>query len=108
MVEVADIGLVHDYVVNQSEAAFATLVERHLNLVYSSALRQVRDAQLAQEVTQVVFTILAQKAARLGRETIVSGWLYRTTRFAAITALRAEQRRQKREQEFMQMQSIRH
>jgi RNA polymerase sigma factor (sigma-70 family) len=106
MVEVADIDLVREYVANASETAFATLVERHLNLVYSSALRQVRDTQLAQEVTQVVFTILAQKAPRLGRKTVVSGWLYRTTRFAAITTLRTEQRRQKREQEFMQMQSI--
>jgi RNA polymerase sigma factor (sigma-70 family) len=106
MRELADIELLREYVGNQSEEAFALLVERHLNLVYASALRQVRDPYLAEEVAQTVFTILAQKAAKLGKETVISGWLYRTTRFASIAAVRTEQRRHKRETQFMHMETM--
>src|SRR5689334_4424121 len=94
-----DAELLAAYATQRSEEAFATLVERHVSLVYSSALRQVRDPHLAEEITQVVFIILAQKAGRMGRETILPGWLCRTARFAACNALKAERRRQHREQE---------
>lgn len=94
-----DMGLVREYAANQSERAFEQLVARHLNLVYSSALRRVGDAHLAEEITQAVFIILARKAGSLGRRTILSGWLYRTTRYAAADALKIQRRRQQREQE---------
>jgi len=97
-----DMELVREYALGKSEEAFAALVSRHLNLVYSGALRQVRNRQLAEEVAQVVFTILAEKASSLSKETILPGWLYRTTRYASLTVLRSESRRQKREQEHMQ------
>ena len=97
--------LVREFATNQSEPAFAALVERHIALIHSAALRQVGDAHLAEEITQAVFIILARKAASLGAKTVLSTWLYRTTRYAAADALRARRRRQAREQE-AHMQSI--
>src|SRR6187549_1114674 len=102
-----DMELVRQYAAGKSESAFAAIVARHVNLVYSAALRQVGNAQLAEEVTQTVFIILARKASSLSDKTILSGWLYRTARFASSAALKRELRRQKREQE-AHMQSILH
>ena len=100
-----DMALVREYAASQSERAFEQLVARHLNMVYSAALRRVGDAHLAQEITQGVFIILARKAGSLGPQTILSGWLYRTTRYAATDALKIQWRRKQREQE-AHMQSL--
>jgi RNA polymerase sigma factor (sigma-70 family) len=100
-----DMMLVREFAANQSEPAFAALVERHIGLVHSAGLRQVGDAHLAEEITQAVFIILARKAASLGPKTVLSAWLYRATRYAATDALRARRRRQTRELE-AHMQSI--
>lgn len=94
-----DAQLLSTYVTQHSEEAFATLVERHISLVYSAALRQVRDAHMAEEITQAVFILLAQKARSLRRESVLAGWLCRTAHFASCNALKAERRRQLREQE---------
>jgi uncharacterized protein (TIGR03435 family) len=100
-----DMALVREYARNRSEAAFAALVSRHLNLVYSVALREIRDPHLAEEVTQAAFIILARKAGALGPKTILSGWLCRTARYVSAEVLRSQRRRQKREQEAC-MQSL--
>src|SRR5882724_6307068 len=99
-----DLALLREYAARNSEAAFETLVSRRVNFVYSAALRQVRDPQLAAEITQAVFIILARKAGRISDRTILTGWLFKTTRFAARAELRNAALRRRREQE-AQMQS---
>ena len=105
MPELDDIELLAQYARDNSEAAFATLVTRHVNLVYSTALRNAGNPHAAEEITQAVFIILARKARSLSPQTILSGWLYQTARLTAANFLRAEIRRQHREQEAY-MQSL--
>ena len=101
-----DMTLVREYAADGSEPAFEELVARHLNLVYSAAWRQTSNVHLAEEVAQVVFILLARKAASLGKDTVLSAWLYRATKFAAADVLKLQRRRQHREQEAL-MQSPR-
>jgi RNA polymerase sigma factor (sigma-70 family) len=104
-----DAELLRTYSDNRSEAAFAELVERHVNLVYLAALRQVNgDAHLAQDVTQLVFADLARKAETLARHRVLSGWLFTSTRYAAAKLVRGERRRRARETEAQLMAEIFH
>src|ERR1051326_2281929 len=104
-----DAELLRRYVANRDDAAFAELVQRHVNLVHSAALRQVNgDAHLAADVTQLVFTDLARKAAAVAGHRVLAGWLFTSTRFAAAKAVRSERRRAAREQEAQLMQEQTH
>jgi RNA polymerase sigma factor (sigma-70 family) len=94
-----DMTLVREFATRQSEAAFETLVARHLNLVYSAALRQVGNTHLAEEVTQAVFILLARKAGSLRDGNYLIGWLFKTTRYAALTQRRTSARRLRYETE---------
>ncbi|MBN8246161.1 MAG: sigma-70 family RNA polymerase sigma factor, partial [Verrucomicrobia bacterium] len=88
-----DSELLHAWAKRHDHDAFGELVRRHLNLVHASARRQVGDPELAEEVAQAVFLVLARRAASLGDRVVLSGWLFRTTRFVATRALRTRQRR---------------
>ena len=102
----SDAQLLRDYAERGAEAAFAEIVARHTDLVYSAALRQVYSPDLARDVTQSVFTDLARKArivsANLSAKTSLVGWLYRGTRFAARDLYRNETRRTQRERQAME------
>jgi RNA polymerase sigma factor (sigma-70 family) len=99
MIASDDMELLRHYAAGNSEEAFSTLVSRHLNLVYSVAVRVLRDSHQAEEVTQSVFLTLARKARSLDSRTILSGWLYQTARLTASNVMRTEMRRRQREQQ---------
>lgn len=93
-----DDQLLNEYVNHNSETAFATLVGRYSDLVYSTCLREVRNAELAQDVTQVVFLLLAKKASSFREGVVLAGWLFQTACFASKDAVKQEIRRLQREQ----------
>ena len=99
MQELDDISLLREYVDHESEDAFAALVTRHVSKVYSIALRHTRNPHQAEEIAQAVFVILARQARQLGSRVIISGWLCRTAQLTAVTFVRSETRRARREQE---------
>lgn len=95
---IEDIELLRRHVDEKSEAAFAELVQRRLNFVYACALRRVGgDSHRAEDVAQLVFCALARNAASLTRRDVLTGWLYTTTRNAALQVQRGEHRRRARE-----------
>lgn len=102
----SDLELLHRFARENSQDAFAEIVRRHLNLVYSAALRQVRSPQLAEEIAQSVFADLARNAGKLKPDTILAAWLYTVTRRTAIGIIRKESRRQLREQIAIEMQTM--
>src|SRR6266566_8105179 len=103
----SDAELLRSYVQDRSESAFTELVQRHIDLVYSAVLRAVHgDAFLAEDVTQAVFAELARKASSLVRHPALAGWLYTCVRQMAANVRRAEDRRQRREQEAHAMNEL--
>src|SRR5258708_942089 len=99
--------LIRRYAEEQSEGAFSELVQRHVPLVYSAALRHLAgDAHAAADVTQLVFTALARQAPSLVHCRVLPGWLYATTRNVAVDYIRSEHRRRAREQEAHAMHEL--
>ena len=99
-----DSELLGEYATTGVEAAFGTLVERHIGLVYSAALRIVVDPHLAQDVTQTTFAVLAREARHLITHPALPAWLHRTASNHAAKLVRGEMRRRAREQEAHAMQ----
>src|SRR5690242_18066302 len=105
--QTTDNELLDRYSRNSDESAFRELVDRHLALAFSAAMRQAwNDHEMAKDITQAAFAELAHKAGKLRRHPVLAGWLYNCVCNKASSAMRAELRRQKREQEAMAMKEI--
>ena len=102
----SDWDLLREYATENSEAAFSTLVQRKIDLVHSAAVRQVRDAALAEDITQTVFIALATKASSFRSGANISAWLYRATQFATANVLKSKRRREKREKTAAEMETL--
>jgi len=99
MLEPDDHQLLAEFARAASGPAFATLVKRYVNLVYSTAFRFTGNTHHSEEITQAVFIVLARKAEKLSPRVVLSGWLYQTARLTAANFMKGEIRRQQREQE---------
>jgi RNA polymerase sigma factor (sigma-70 family) len=99
--------LLTEYATSGSEAAFRDLLTRYINLVYSTAVRLVNgDTHLAEDITQRVFIDLARAAPSLPKGVMVGGWLHRHTCYVGSKTLRGERRRQLRERQAVEMNSV--
>lgn len=97
--------LLHNYQQSRSPDDFRLIVERHLNAVYSHALRQMRDPGSAEDVAQAVFVLLSRKAASLSDGVVLGAWLFRATQYACLAAKRAAARRARHEREAAAMRN---
>ncbi len=94
----SDAELVGEYARTRSDPAFEAIVQRHVNAVYAAAWRQVRDAPLAEDITQAVFIVLAKRAHRIHDPRLLAGWLLKVTRYCAADARKLAARREFHEQ----------
>jgi RNA polymerase sigma factor (sigma-70 family) len=101
-----DSQLLRAYAEQRSERAFAELVRRHVDFVYSAASRMIRDPHLAEDVTQSVFVALARSASQLLERPVLSGWLHRTAHNIAAQTVRTIERRRAREHEAAAMNEL--
>src|SRR5947209_17337333 len=98
MSQCSDAELVREYVERRSQEAFAQLVSRYVDLVYTAALRQVRDRHAAEDVAQAAFLVLARKARSLRPDSVLGAWLVSVTRFVARDWQKAQARRARHEE----------
>ena len=100
-----DSQLLQQYAQENSQPAFAQLVERHSHWLYSVCLRRLGDPASAEDATQAVFLALALRARALAKQQTISPWLHRAARFCAANMLRARERRMRYESEAALMKS---
>lgn len=84
----SDAELLQHYVQNRSTDAFSTLVQRHVDLVYSVARRQTGSATLAEDAAQSVFIELARTAHRIKAGTPLVAWLHVVSRRIGLNTRR--------------------
>ncbi len=85
------------YVENGDEAAFASIVQQHANLVFSAAFRQLGERSAAEEITQATFLLLVTKASKLKPTGTLGAWLFRAAHLKAKEYRTQERARQRRE-----------
>src|SRR5437773_9337066 len=106
MQPLSDAQLLREYAEHGAESAFAEIVARHTNLVYSAALRQVDSPDIAAEVAQGAFIGLARGARslsqKLAENASLAGWLCRSARNISLNLRRDQFRRHSRERQAME------
>jgi RNA polymerase sigma-70 factor (ECF subfamily) len=76
------------------EAAFAALIRRHQNMVFSVALHMLRSRPAAEDMTQEVFLELYRSLDRLESDAHVVSWLRRVAGHRCIDEIRRRNHRQ--------------
>ncbi|MGO8672683.1 MAG: RNA polymerase sigma factor [Capsulimonadaceae bacterium] len=91
-----DYELIREYVERQSQQSFSCLMTRHMGLVYQTCLREVGDVDRARDAAQATFLVLARKAPKLRRDTVLPAWLFSVARLTAKNVAREERRHRAR------------
>jgi RNA polymerase sigma factor (sigma-70 family) len=99
----ADKQLWNAYSSTGSPEALARIIERYSNLVYSTCYRIVGDSTAAEDASQATYLLFVKKAKSLPGNTILATWLYYAARNCALTIVREENRRVKREHQAAEM-----
>jgi RNA polymerase sigma factor (sigma-70 family) len=102
----SDHDLLREYAERGCEAAFTELTRRYVDLVYTAALRLVRNTALAEEVSQGVFLALARNCNKVRKTVHLAAWLHQTTHHMAANTVRSEVRRRARELEAAVMNEL--
>jgi RNA polymerase sigma factor (sigma-70 family) len=92
----SDAELLREYSKSRSDDAFRALIDRYVNMVYSSCWRQLGDRHLAEDATQATFVLLSQKAGAM-RHSNLAGWLLTTAHYTCARIRKTELRRHRRE-----------
>lgn len=101
-----DAELLRRFADRGDQAAFAQLVRRHIGFVHGVALRRMRNAHDAEDVTQAVFVALARKAEAVAGRASLAGWLHRSACFEALNIMRQRDHRAARELEAQRRAAI--
>lgn len=96
-----DTELLTEWVARRSEPAFQALVARYAGLVHMAARRTCGSDDLAAEVSQLVFILLARKARSLVAHTSLAGWLHVTAVMQAKNLLRKSQQESRKRQQLL-------
>ncbi len=106
MESLSDRELIQEFAASRSEAAFRTLVDRHVDHVHSVARRVTHNDDLARDVSQQVFVKLATRHQKIPQKLSLSVWLHVNTRSLAIDLVRSEEARRRREQVSQQLAAM--
>jgi RNA polymerase sigma factor (sigma-70 family) len=98
-----DAAVLARFIERREEAAFAELVRRHGPVVRTACRRALGASPDADDAFQVVFVILARKAATLRNAALLGPWLHTVAVRAANRARQAVRRRQHRERQVAAM-----
>jgi RNA polymerase sigma factor (sigma-70 family) len=96
MIMDSDVKALEAYCGTRAGEAFAEVVAVHAEWVYGAAVRMVEDREMAEDVTQAVFLLLAQRPEKAAGRSL-AGWLFKVTRYCAAHAVRGEARRGRHE-----------
>jgi RNA polymerase sigma factor (sigma-70 family) len=101
---VSDQDLLAQFRSAHSPAVFNRIVERHGPMVLRTAFRLVGNWHDAEDVTQAVFLVLAQRVGSVN--STLGGWLHKVTRDVSIQMLRARARRARREEDAVRQKAL--
>jgi RNA polymerase sigma factor (sigma-70 family) len=97
-----DAELLSCFVDHRDEAAFAALVQRHAQMVWT-VCRRLLGHQDAEDVFQAVFLVLFRRAESIKPRKLLANWLYGVAHQSTLHARRTTARRTKRERQVPDM-----